>query len=288
VEDDDYSNLCNHAGTLVDIVFVPTVLHYPGGAKLVETILRWVAPLVPILVAKNPNSFCSGGGGSLDVSGLGVGPDTKLLTQTLCGKITDVDAQEECNSGVGSAIDSLGSSSALASKKPVSKRIYSAARHGNDYFATWAFTETHYVDDDRHAERGVDVAIWSHAPPGGSELRADILDRRMREVQVAKSEFYYDPRRGGPRDWSGVKAEAMWNLRWRARLRRVSQPNAALARFFAGPGLGPIVASTAGSGADVSGIVTQVLVLPPEVLAQWTEINVGKVDQTRRTGGIVH
>jgi hypothetical protein len=144
------------------------------------------------------------------------------------------------------------------------------------------------MDEDRHAERGVKVSIWSHAPPAGADLSNDPIDKRLREVQVAKSEFYYDPRSGGPRDWNHVKGEALWNLRWRARLRRVAQPNSSLARFFAGPGMGPIVASTAGANADVPGIVAEVLAMPASVLAEWSARNVGKVTETSRTGGMIH
>ena len=42
------------------------------------------------------------------------------------------------------------------------------------------------------------------------------------KVQLAAAEFYYD--RAG--SWSSIKDEAMWNLRWRARLRRYHADNA--------------------------------------------------------------
>ena len=129
------------------------------------------------------------------------------------------------------------------------------------------------------------ILLWQQRPEGTAISQAD-LDKSLRKVQVAKSEFYYDPRNGGPRDWSGIKEEALWNLRWRARLRRVSQPNATLARFFSGPGLGPIMSQ--GSGTEIGSTVRNVLTASPEELAQWTAKNVGPVPQTSRTGGIVH
>ena len=73
------------------------------------------------------------------------------------------------------------------------------------------------------------------------------LDRTMREAQVAKSEHYYDVHAG----WGTVRAEGMWNLRWKARLRRQRPPNADLARLLTGPGRSSVLDAASGSGADV-------------------------------------
>jgi hypothetical protein len=173
------------------------------------------------------------------------------------------------------------------SKKAVSKRIYGPAQHGNDYFATWGFTESSFIEKTDRGDKGLEVATWQQRA-AGTEMSNDELDRRMRTVQVAKSEFYFDPRRGGPRQWSGLKEEALWHLRWRARLRRVSQPNRTLASFFTGSGMGPIMGANSGSGADIPGIMRTVLAASPEQLAGWSDKNLGNVQQTRRTGGIVH
>lgn len=224
VEDDDYENLCHHSGTLLEIVFVPTIAHYADGMGMVTTSLKYAGPILA----------------------------------TLCG--------------------SSGS-------KPVGKRIYKPARHGNDYFATWGFTTSSFIEREDRGEKGIAVATWQRQPAGSALSQAE-LDRSLRMVQVAKSEFYYDPRSGGPRDWDGIKEEALWNLRWRARLRRVNPPNSTLAGFFSGPGLGPIMSE--GSGPEIASTVRNVLAAPPEELAQWAEKNVGPVPATGRTGGIVH
>ena len=230
VEDDDYENLCHHSGTMREIVFVPTILHYSDGPMLVTTILKYAAASVEIFLKSN--NWCGSGG-----------------------------------------------------SKPVGKRIYKPARHGNDYFATWGFTTSQFIESEDRGAKGLAVATWQRRPEGSTLSPAE-LDKSLRMVQVAKSEFYYDPRSGGPRDWAGIKEEALWNLRWRARLRRVSQPNSALARFFSGEGLGPIM--SAGSGSEVGQTVRNVLAASPEELAQWTAKNVGPVPATGRTGGIVH
>lgn len=173
------------------------------------------------------------------------------------------------------------------SQKAVSKRIYGPAQHGNDYFATWGFTQSSFIEKTDRGDDGLEVATWQQRA-SGTEMSQAELDRWMRTVQVAKSEFYFDPRQGGPRQWSALKEECLWHLRWRARLRRVSQPNRTLAQFFRGAGVGPIQAANGGGGADIPGIINGVLAASPEELAAWSDRNLGKVQQTRRTGGIVH
>lgn len=230
VEDDDYSNLCHHSGTLREIVFVPTIARYNDGEGMVSTSLFYAGPSVESFLRQN--NWCGSSG-----------------------------------------------------NKPVSKRIYKPARHGNDYFATWGFTTSSFIEKEDRGGKGVPVATWQRRPDG-TAISQDELDRSLRMVQVAKSEFYYDPRRNGPRDWSGIKEEGLWNLRWRARLRRVSQPNSTLGRFFGGPGLGPIMAQ--GAGSSIEPTVRNVLTATPGELAAWTEKNIGPVPATGRTGGIVH
>ena len=231
VEDDDFKNLCHHSGTMVDIVFLPTIEHYNDGQRLVQTIMEYAGAFMPMLVQMDPSSFCGSG-----------------------------------------------------SNKPKSKRIYGPAQHGNDYFATWGFTTSNFIESQDRGGKGLEVATWGKRP-AGTEVSQGELDKSLRKTQVAKSEFYYDPRRGGPRDWSGIKDEALWNLRWRARMRRVSQPNSSLRNFFQSNS-GQIMMEA--KGGDAAETIQNVLCASPESLTQWTNTNVGPVSATSRTGGIVH
>lgn len=232
VEDDEYSNLCHHSGTLIDIVFIPTLAHYSDGPRMVATSMVWAGGSLAGLVAGS-TGFCGGGGGN----------------------------------------------------KPVSKRIYRPAKHGDDYFATWGFTTSNFIEKEDRGAKGLEVSTWKRRP-AGSELSQAELDRSLRKTQVAKSEFYYDPRRGGPRGWDGIKDEALWHLRWRARLRRVSQPEGSMASTFSGAGMGRIM--SAAWGPYTGEIIRNVLTASPGELAGWTTKNVGPVQSTGRTGGIVH
>jgi hypothetical protein len=201
----------------------------------------------------------------------------------VCGGLAG-EAASDCRRGVGETVSSLSKITSVGKTRSGPKRLYRPARLGNDYFATWGATTSTAIARDTAPEKGIDVAL--HGRERASTLSRDELDRRMRQVQLAKAEFYYDPRRGGPIDATALRDEALWNLRWRARLRHVRQPNQALAAFFSGPGLAFIEAG--GSNADVSGIVATVLAADPSVLASWAEKNVGPLHHSRATGGIVH
>jgi hypothetical protein len=285
VEDDEFENLCNHSGTLREIVFVPTILHYNDGQQLVVTIVEWAGAFVEGFIRRNPNAWCGGGGGSSGmIGGSGVSQNGSTC---LTGSRRHRRQNRACLSGLAAGFGGLGSRSSVGSDKKASKRIYGPAQHGDDYFATWGFTESHFVESNVRGEKGSKIATWGKTPEG-TDLSPDALDRHLRTMQVAKSEFYYDPRRGGPRGWGEIKDEALWNLRWRARLRRVSQPNPALAGAFSGAGLASIVIANAGSRADIPGIVTNVLAMPPDALAAWSAEHVGPPGLGRRTGGIVH
>jgi hypothetical protein len=95
-----------------------------------------------------------------------------------------------------------------------SKGIYAPAALGDDYFAIWSFV--HRAEARRNPERGVAIAAWrkGSARPSPSS-----------EIGLAKAEFHYEPRPGGPTRWSaGLADESMWNMRWRARLVRTRMP----------------------------------------------------------------
>ena len=46
----------------------------------------------------------------------------------------------------------------------------------------------------------------------------------LEKTGFSQAEFYYDQVTSGKLNWSDYKDDAMWNLRWRARMRRVRLP----------------------------------------------------------------
>src|SRR5262249_22580346 len=70
------------------------------------------------------------------------------------------------------------------------------------------------------AQRGVDIPAWNKAKTEDPSF--------LSKSVFAKAEFYYDIAKGGRPKWDTYKDDAMWNMRWRARLRRVKSPTSKL------------------------------------------------------------
>ncbi len=95
-----------------------------------------------------------------------------------------------------------------------SKKLVDDARNGNDELAVWGFV---WGEQKKHttAKSGLKVATYGRlAPRDPSEAS---------RFGSAKSEFYYDVRGNFPA-WSTYDEDVMWNMRWRARLRRFEDP----------------------------------------------------------------
>jgi hypothetical protein len=115
-----------------------------------------------------------------------------------------------------------------------SKRVYDGAKNGDDYFGVWSFAWGD-LSSQTGAARGVETGAWNQLK---AKAPADIT-----KISFAKAEFYYDVRSSGsPAKWSDYKDDAMWNLRWRARMRRVRPPGSQLSSMVAS-----LVGSNAGS-----------------------------------------
>jgi hypothetical protein len=96
------------------------------------------------------------------------------------------------------------------------KKIVAGAKLGADQFAVWSVVGGH-ADAVSSADRGVEVA--------GHGTRTVAPPPAIGDVQVAKAEYYFEPA-GADASWASIEPIAMWNLRWRARLRRVRPPSA--------------------------------------------------------------
>jgi hypothetical protein len=96
------------------------------------------------------------------------------------------------------------------STKPA--KVWDVARNGGLFFQTWSFTQGSanwsYNDDP-----GVELANGG----GGGTGLGDQFDYHW---STAEGEYYYD----GSDAWDVCSGDAMWNIKWRARLRRVTDP----------------------------------------------------------------
>jgi hypothetical protein len=124
---------------------------------------------------------------------------TREFDDARCKKET----QKQVKKGLGQSKPSSGASLAKATPKV----IWDNAKHGGVWFQVWGFA----LGDEawpRRMDRGVAIA---------SSVGMPVPDTRWGNLRVAQAEFYFD----GSGDWSTLSERCMWELGWRARLRRV-------------------------------------------------------------------
>ncbi len=110
------------------------------------------------------------------------------------------------------------------------KKIYDQAWNGNDYFQVYGLVRGN-IARIQQANGGVDIAGWGKAKVGGVDP--------MEAIAIAQAEFYYDQTADTPKatfpecwtpvcglTWKSYEENVLWNMRWRARLRRYRAPSA--------------------------------------------------------------
>jgi hypothetical protein len=121
-------------------------------------------------------------------------------------------------------LTNLGDTDKMSPKEP-----YDPAQNGDDYFQVYSAVN---AGDDafvKRSDKGVDIAAWGKAKAGGS------YGSMNEKLSMAESEFYYDQTNASVAEdqcyvppcgmtWPSYREEALWNLRWRARLRRFRPP----------------------------------------------------------------
>jgi hypothetical protein len=100
-----------------------------------------------------------------------------------------------------------------------SKRLVPGARNGNDELAIWGIVQG---EQKKHttAKGGLRVATYGRIAPRDPNAAS--------RYGTAKSEFYYDVRGSYPA-WDTYDEDVMWNMRWRARMRRFTDPTGGIA-----------------------------------------------------------
>jgi hypothetical protein len=139
-----------------------------------------------------------------------------------------------------------------ARERTTPKIVYAPARNGDLYFQVWSIV---YADDARAPKlaQGVEIAA-------DGKKKAAALDL-WSHLGWAQAEFYYDHE--GPWTPEISRDEAMWNLRWRARLRRVTPPRVDLLENWSGVLLGKImgrISSLIGGAPEDSEGIVEILV----------------------------
>jgi hypothetical protein len=254
VQDDDFKVLCKKAGELAGkMIFEP--FSFLGMGAVAGTVGSFAGHMVGSLASAFPGYFCGdsgSGGGSFSAKTGGYGVDGKGTTvQQYCDaenqKVIDenkkIEAENKTRNAAGEPslpllppfdvkkcvdeknkdmkmVDSGASMTDGNGKE--SKKVFESAVNGDLYFAVWAFTWGD-LGKQSDAGKGVNVAGWNKAKVKEPEVWS--------KIAIAKAEFYYEPKSDNA-EWSSIKDEAMWNMRWRARLRRVRLPQFSLGTWL--------------------------------------------------------
>jgi hypothetical protein len=95
------------------------------------------------------------------------------------------------------------------------KRIFAEARNGDEHFAVYAFG-LHLSGKHERADRGVDLVAYGRAQAARAAAALGGRPPSLTGAGMAMAEFYYDELGS----WRSYEDEALWNLKWRARMRR--------------------------------------------------------------------
>jgi hypothetical protein len=199
VSSDKYSNLCQVA--FIDVTSLGGWINLPG--------------FISGILNKAGDWFCDAGS---DSHGVTTGIEVASSLALDCWLF-----------GFGSPTPTLPMSSNAASGTRVNDddisqspmMLYPPAKMGYDYFGVWSTAIGNFTDVTTGK-----VQIAGQQAQSGNKIVADVpVDTPL---GLAKSEFYYDPMPGESSD-DETKIDAssgwpihncMWNMRWRARLRR--------------------------------------------------------------------
>lgn len=128
-------------------------------------------------------------------------------------------------------LDVTGDSPPIKPDEKSTKKIYDPAFNGSDYFQVYSLVngDTQRLTGN---DKGVELAGWGKSLVGAPAV--------LEGVGVTQAEFYYDQTNAVPKNtvpecwtptcgmtWASYSENVLWNMRWRARLRRYRGPSAA-------------------------------------------------------------
>lgn len=123
------------------------------------------------------------------------------------------DAKKKLKTGGGTMGGSTGDKT--------SKMIYEPAVNGDDYFQVYGFVLGDNEAMRQNSDKRVEMPAW-----GKAKIQPNTLTDNLEKVGFAEAEFYYDQVNTKKLAWDDYKDDALWNMRWRARLRRFRLPTA--------------------------------------------------------------
>jgi len=214
VQEEPFDKLCARAGALVGNLAFGWI---PG--------LSFVGGLLGKLAGTFPGYFCGGSGSGGSISPADQQQNIKdqcadakkTYEQANPGKTFDT---KKCEKDLNDKLKSNpGGGSIGSTGSKTSKMIYAGAQNGDDNFQVYGFV---LGDNDamrQNAKTRVEMAGWNKA-----KVDPGALADTMEKAGFAEAEFYYDQVTPGKLAWSDYQDDALWNMRWRARLRRFHLP----------------------------------------------------------------
>jgi hypothetical protein len=239
VQEEPYDKLCARAGTmLADLAFG----WIPG--------MSLVGSLFGKLTGAFPSFFCGGSG-----AGLTQADQTQNAKDqcTQAQQAYDLANQNnkgakpfdmaKCEKDAAQKLQGVGGAAGYTpGSGETSKMIFAGAQNGNDYFQVYGFVVGDNAAMHVNAQSRVQMPAWGKATVSPSPL-TDTLEK----AGFSEAEFYYDQVTPGKLAWSDYQDDAMWNMRWRARLRRFHMPTQVSFGAISGA-LGGVPGAAAGLG----------------------------------------
>jgi hypothetical protein len=219
VQEEPFNALCTRAGTLLAGLAFGWI---PG--------FSLVGSLFGKLTGTFPSYFCGGSSGGISTQ------DQTQTIQTECTQAEQAYNQanqnnasakpfdmKQCEADAATALQKSGgtTTSGLGSSTTgeTSKMIFASAQNGDDYFQVYGFVTGDNTSAQQNAKSRVEMPAW-----GKASIQTNPATDALEKTGVSQAEFYYDQVTAGQLAWADYQDDALWNMRWRARLRRFRLP----------------------------------------------------------------
>jgi len=224
VEEDEFETLCEKSGQFVGDLVLGWL---PGGWG------KFASGAVGTLTKTFPTYFCGGKStgnikdAAKNTAKLNCDDAKKQYDSDPANdpknKPFDIDGckKAEENKEVQGKLDSIGGSQMDGTGK-TPKKVYYQAQNGDDYFQVYSFVAGDNSTLHERSDKRVEMAAWGKGSADGGIMAT--LMGAVEKTGFSGAEFYYDQVEKDKLTWDKYKDDAMWNMRWRARLRRFRIP----------------------------------------------------------------
>jgi hypothetical protein len=245
VQEQPFDQLCGKAASMLGNLAFGWI---PG--------MSLVSSLLSSLASSDPSFFCGSSGG-----GISAAQQTQNI-QAQCQQAQTAYNQanqnnkgakpfnmQQCETDAAKkmAAGAQNTASVTGGNGETSKMIFNGAVNGNDYFQVYGLVMGNSAQIRQNADKAVQMPAW-----GKASITANPISDALEQAGFSEAEFYYDalPPKVA---WADYQNDAMWNMRWRARLRRFRLPTTLAFGAIAGV-MGDVPGASSGLGDVASAI----------------------------------